>query len=204
MVFSHPRVTNISAGTNCYDGQANFDKHDEYFRILLKQPYEHFFVVETDSFCLSPELPKRFYQEPDVFWTYVHTEERPHKSPYPKIAFQAPWFYSRKTIERLLSVDRSKLQYHPATPYGDWFFMALCCESGVQFRHNLDGVSFMGWNADGNDEVPERARVPSYWRGEDFMEEDVLHGTILIHSVRHLRVINRLKEARRQYLKMQG
>ena len=197
----HPRVTNRSAGRNCYDGQACLDRYDAYLRIMLSFPQKYFLFNDSDSFCLTPELPRRFYDEPDVFWSFIHPECRPHTSPYPKVAFQPPIFLSRTSIEKLLSVDRAGVPCHPITPYPDWFWVALSCECGLGYRHNPDAVSFPGWNGGGaNTNVGGFVSDENY-RGGDRMVAEVLAGKTFLHAVRHPDVVRRVVEARREYLR---
>lgn len=197
--IQHARVGNRQAGKNCYDGQQCLDRYDAYLRILLEYPQNYFLFNDSDSFCLSPELPRRLYQE-DVFWSFIHPEGRPHASPYPKVAFQPPLFLSRGAIERLLSVDRSKVPCHPVTPYPDWYWVALACECGLAYKTHPDGVSFPGWNGGGANSVVGGFHSDANYRGADQMVREVLSGKIFIHAVRHADVVQRLRVARQDYL----
>jgi hypothetical protein len=195
----HPRVVRRSAGHRGVQGQAHLDRWDEYFRMLLEFPQNNFLICDSDSFCLSPKLPDRFYQGPDTFWSFHHPEGRPHTSPYPKVAYQSPMFISRANLEKLMSVDRAKVPAHPITPFQDWYLVALACESGVLCKHNEDGASYMGWNG-AVGQIEGEFRMGPEWRGEDRMVSDVLAGTIFVHSVRHAMVLARLLQARRDYV----
>jgi hypothetical protein len=197
--LDHPGISSRSSGVAGVEGQAHLDRWDDYFRILLTFPQKHFLICDSDAFCLSPQLPGRFYAEPEVFWSYHHPEGRPHTSPYPKVAYQSPMFISRANIEKLLSVDRRKVPAHPITPFQDWYLVALACESGVRCEHNFDGVSYMGWNG-AVGQVEGMFRMGPEWRGEEMMVADVRQGVIFVHSVRHAPVIRRLVETRKEYL----
>ena len=190
-----------SCGVRGTQGQESLDRWDGYFRMLLEFPQEHFVILDSDSYCLTPEFPRRWYQEPDVFWSFHHPENRPHKSPYPKFAYQSPIFLNRRTLEKLLSVDRALVPCHPITPYQDWYLVALACEAGVTCKHNFDGVSFPGWNGGGeNSNVGGFVSDKSY-RGGDRMVDEVLDGKILVHSVRHKDMLQRVMDARRAYVR---
>ncbi len=183
-------------------GQPSLDRWDLYFKELLKFPQNYFLICDSDSYCLSPELPRRFYKEPDVFWSFHHPDPRPHPSPYPKIAFQSPLFLSRSSIEKLLSVDRAKVPCHPITPFQDWYLVALTCECGnLEYRHNPDAVSFPGWNGGGANRVVDGFVSDENYRGADRMVDEVLSGKILVHSVRHREVLQRVVDARRAYVR---
>lgn len=196
----HPQVVCQSAGVRGVEGQSSLDRWDLYFRKLLEFPQKNFLICDSDSFCLSPELPARFYKHPEVFWSYHHLDERLHASEYQKVAFQSPMFFNRETLEKMMEVDRAKVPCHPITPYQDWYLVALACEAGITCRHNQDAVSYMGWNGGGENSVVGGIHTGPEWRGADQMVFDVLHGKILIHSVRHLDVLKRVVEARQGYV----
>lgn len=195
----HPRVTSRSWGKRGVEGQDHLDRWDAYFRMLLEFPQNKFLICDSDSFCLSPKLPDRFYEQPDAFWSYHHPEGRPHASPYPKVAYQSPMFISRSNLEKLMQVDRAKVPAHPITPFQDWYLVALACESGVLCKHNFDGASYMGWNG-AVGQVEGAFQMGPEWRGEDRMIADVFRGIVLVHSVRHAPVLQHLLWARQQYV----
>ena len=198
-----PPFLSRSCGVRGTQGQESLDRWDGYFRMLLEFPQNNFLIIDSDSYCLTPELPKRFYDQPGVFWSYHCPEGRPHASPYPKVAFQSPMFLNREIIEKLLSVDRSKVRAHPITPFQDWYLVALACESGVEYKHNPDAISYMGWN--GGPEFPtDNFDLDASYLGGDRMVADVLSGKILIHSVRHKYWLERMIEAHQEYLQRRG
>lgn len=202
VALDHPFIASRSAGIRGVEGPDHLARWDEYFRMLLAFPYNFFFICDSDAFCLSPKLPDRFYENPDVFWSYHHPDHRPRPEsyPYPRLAYQSPMFLSRASLEKMMRVDRAKVPCNSLTPYQDWYLVALAHEAGIKCAHNFDGVSYMGWNGDDKHTVVDTFAMGPEWRGEDMMVADVMKGVIFIHSVRHPRVIQRLVQARQDYL----
>lgn len=190
-----------SCGVRGTQGQDSLDRWDGYFRMLLEFPQNHFVIFDSDSYCLTPEFPKRWYDDPNIFWSFHHPEGRPHASPYPKVAFQSPLFINRANLERMLAVDRRKVRAHPITPFQDWYLVALACEAGITCQHNFDGVSFPGWNGGGENSNVGGFVSDSSYRGGDRMVEEVWDGKILLHSVRHKDMLQRVIDARRARLR---
>ena len=208
--IDHPRVECRSAGLQGYFGQDSLDRERLHMEILLEYPYNHFLMNDSDSMCLSPKIPDYLYtvEAENTFYSNEVREGRPHKSPYPKIALQAPFFLSRKTIERLLAVaDKEEVKAHPITPFIDWYMLALSCEAGIPHRSFPDGKSFPAWRygaipettvtPDGAPRSPTVATITGEVErggvdGASLMESAVLHGTVFVHAVKHKDVLARL------------
>jgi len=128
------------AGKRAYIGQESLDRQRLHLRILLEYPFEHYLLNDSDSCCFTPEIPKFLYEEPDTFWSNQITEPRPHESIYPKIACHPPYFLSRETMQKMLSVA-DRVFADPITPFIDHFMLQLVCESGVQHKSFLDYIT---------------------------------------------------------------
>jgi len=128
-----------SAGKRAYIGQESLDRQIEYFKILLEYPFEYYLLNDSDSFVISGQLPEAWYVEADkwVVWVNRVEDPRPHASPYPKWAFQPPYFLSRNSMKKLISVAH-KCPAHPITPYVDHFMVQLICEAGIHHRPFTD------------------------------------------------------------------
>ncbi len=126
------------AGKRAYTGQASLDRQRDHLRILLGYPFKHFLLCDSDSCCVTPEIPQNFY-DVDAFWSNEITEPRPHASPYPKLALHPPYFCSREVLGRMLTVA-DRVVAHPITPFIDHYMLQLVCESGVEHRNFLDYI----------------------------------------------------------------
>lgn len=192
-----------SAGKRGYYGQDSLDRQREHLRILLEYPHRWFLLNDSDSMCLSPQIPAYLYESGDVVWSNEVREYRPHASPYPKIALQPPYFLTRGAIERMLAVG--PIEAHPITPFVDWMMLALVCEAGLEHRSYPDGRSFPAWR---HTHIPETKELGHDYthvqesRGIDGakrMSQQVLRGAVMVHSIKHPPVRDQLLAARQRY-----
>jgi len=129
------------AGKRAYTGQESLDRQRDHLRILLEYPFDWYLLNDSDSCCITPEIPPKFYRYgSNTFWSNEVNETRPHESPYPKIALHPPYFVHRQTLGQMLSVA-DRITAHPITPFIDHYMLQLVCESGVIHRSFLDFVT---------------------------------------------------------------
>jgi hypothetical protein len=209
--IEHPEVEYRSAGKAAYFGQASLDRQRAHLEILAELPYRFFLLNDSDSMCLSPEIPSYLYEQAEnTIWSNEVPEHRDHPSPYEKIAFHPPYFLTRDTIRRLLTAaDKLEVRAHEITPFIDWFMVALASESGVEHRSYPNGASFPAWR---HGPIPETKLLGhnhvhrNERRGFDGaarMLKMVGRGAVMIHSVKHPEVRNRLVNAHLQYVNIQ-
>jgi len=201
-------------GQRGYYGQVSLDRQRRHLEMLLEYPQDYFLLNDADSMCISPTIPRYLYDEAAQGYVFSNevTEWRPHKSPYPKIAMQPPYFLTRVAIEvMLMTCDRyaSELKAHPITPYIDWWMLAVVCESRqLAHRNYQDGASFPAW---GRDHIPETQLLghdPKHqnnpqgmFRGDLQMIQAVELGAVMLHSIKHKEVLDQLLEAHQTYLR---
>src|ERR1035437_1545947 len=121
----YPGIENRFAGKRAYIGQDSLDRQREHLKVLLTFPEEYFLVHDADSVCLSAKLPAYLYAEPDFLWSNVVNDGIPEHQPaypsgFPHIAFQPPYFLSRKTIGGLLAASEG-IQANPVMPFIDHY-----------------------------------------------------------------------------------
>jgi len=132
----HPDVTNAFGGKRAYTGVPSLERELIHLRLLLAFPENHFFINDADSACIVPKLPDYLYAEPDVVWSMVATDGDP--DPYldptlPHVAFQPPYFLSRKTIEAMLA-NAHKVEYDPRLLNIDHYMVQLTFAAGLPWR----------------------------------------------------------------------
>jgi hypothetical protein len=207
--IDHPRVECRSAGKAAYFGEDSLERQRLHLQILLEYPYDWFLLNDSDSMCLSRKIPEYLYQHPGTVWSNEVSESRPHTSPYPKIAFHPPYFLDRQCIERMLEVADT-IETHPITPFIDWYMLALTMEAGLKHRSFLDGASFPAWV---HGRIPETKKLGHDYvhvqasRGVDGarkMQQYVRRGTVMVHSVKHPPVRDKLVEAHTAFLASKG
>lgn len=163
---------------------------------MLKFSFEYFFAHDADSLCLSPEIPKYLYDNPEACWANVVTDTNPGESLLPKVALQPPYFFSRRVIEKMVSCfDHLPTSYTSGrTPEGwplpapnnciDHLILQMACGGGVPFLNFHTGASFET-NSDHGAEVMA-GLVRDY-------------GKTILHSIKKPEVLTRLSKERKTY-----
>jgi hypothetical protein len=148
-----PGVENRHAGKRAYSGPDMLDRFMEYLKILLTFPENHFFIADSDSFCLEPKLPDYLYENPDIVWSnmgYCDDVAAPQEGAAftafavdcPHVSLGSPWFLSRKTIEALLAVTDHVPYSTEALIYTDLYLVQLCHKAGLRWRGFYNRTSF--------------------------------------------------------------
>jgi hypothetical protein len=189
-----PGIICRHAGKRAYVGADSLHRQLLYFRTLLGYNYNYFLLNDSDSFCVSAKIPERLYAEADngVVWSNEVTEPRPHLSPYPKIAMQPPYFFTRASMEKMMKVGQN-IPVHPITPYVDWFMVAMMSEAGLTHRAftELEHSSSYVFKATETD--PNRA----CWQQLDYRIRYC--GTCFCHPIKTPEQVSLCVEARRFY-----
>ena len=174
-----------AAGKRAYVGQDSLDRQVEHLKILLSYPQNFFLVHDSDSVCLSPRLPGYLYQT-DCLWSNQVSDmchQRPDTYTFPRLAFQPPYFMTRRVIEAVIAAS-SQVPTEAQTPFIDWAMMAWCVKSGMASQTFPEGVSCPSW-------TPETYAA---------MDNAVRHeGRIFVHSIKHLDVLKKIAYARIEY-----
>lgn len=201
-IIEHPRVTCRFAGyregslsewndgRQVSVGQLSFERQRLQMIDLLASSSENFFLMnDSDSVCLSAELPKYLYEQPDVLWANVVHDRIPHQRPaygteWPTAAFQPPFFMSRWTMGRLLD-QTDGVTAHPLCPFIDFYVMQLATKARLVWKAFPDGMS-----------APICTEPPWF----EWAQFNVRHkGTVFIHDIKERRFLDPLVAARRAF-----
>lgn len=203
---NYPGVTNRFGGKRAYIGQDSLDRQAEHLRLLLEFPESTFLIHDADSVLLDPVLPQYLYDDPDVVWSNQVNDAIPEhqttfKTGWPHVAFQPPYFLSRKTIERMLAVkDHPDVQATPVMPFIDYYMVQLTMVAGLPWRRLLDSIS-CPIAIDLRKVNPPAADLVTYDMGFKIAMNAVLNdGTNVLHSIKNSVAIRKLAAARQQYL----
>ncbi len=143
-----------TGGKRAYTGQLSLDRQYEHFKIMLEYDFDFYLANDSDSFVLSPEIPKYVYDHPDTFFSnQVSDFRKPGQSwngqaPWPKdyhkgfplIAMQPPYFFSRSVLKRF--VDQcGDIKACPICPFIDWYMVQCCYKAHVKHAGFTNGVS---------------------------------------------------------------
>lgn len=184
-----PGCTCLMDGLKGWTGPQTLERHRKFLKLMLKFPYGHFLFHDSDSVCLSPEIPKYCYESPDTIWSNEVTDTNPAPSLLPKLALQPPYFLSRKSITAMLACE-IPTSYHTRANPTDWplpfptecidhYMLQLACGSGLPHLSFFTGASFETASERGLAEMSKLVRH---------------HGRVMLHSVKTASVLKQLLE----------
>jgi hypothetical protein len=178
--IDHPMITCESAGPNDYNGQQSIERYKAQLALLLEYPVTHFLLNESDSFCIEPNIPGYLYSNDDFVWgnyTDVLYYMELNGEPNPEAAYvkhnpaiQAPWFFSRTALEKMVAVFDDVVDALPSyARYIDWWFHTAPHLAGLDHRsYASQGISYPITNTSEADHVYQA----------------ILRGAVMIHSVK--------------------
>ncbi len=185
----YPGVESVNIGQAMYIGPESLTRQKLHFEHLLRRPENYFLLHDSDSLCLSAEIPTHLYRfSQRTIWSNEITEPRPHSSPYPKLAFQPPYFLSRPVVEAMVN-NWDKPGCHPITPYIDWIMNAVSCEAG------LNHMPFTALEHAARTEILFSDTDP--WRQLEYRIK--FHGTAFVHPIKTVQQQQLCIEARKFY-----
>ena len=141
--FGRADVKCLQGGVRAYVGEPSLIRQRIHMELLLQTPFQWFLMNDSDSVCLSPQLPDYLYSEPSVVWSNVVSDEmHPREDGYefPRLAFQPPYFLHRTAMEKLVQAAPT-VAVNPRTPFIDWCMMSWCVKAGLPYRGFPDGCS---------------------------------------------------------------
>lgn len=168
-------------GKRQYIGAESLQRQQIQMKMLLDYPFDWFLLNDSDSFCITPEIPRYLYKERGILWSNevsdaMHT--RPTGYPWPQLAFQPPYFCSREVIEIL---TKATVAPDPKTPFIDWVMQAWATQTKCPHKNYADGMSC----------------PTSDQNSASVMSEHVLnHGKVMLHSIKTLSVMKHLIRCR--------
>lgn len=177
-----PGILCRQAGKRAYIGQDSLDRQRAHLRVALEYPFQYFLMNDSDSVCVSPEIPKYLYEEPkDIFWSNEIEDPRTHPTTLPRLAFQPPYFLSREALERIIWIC-DKIRLNPITPYIDHFMLQLVCEAGLKHRSFRDME-----NPSSPCEKCDSSASPENLQSEKIRN----HERVMLHPVKTLSELNK-------------
>lgn len=191
--IDHPGVICMQAGQKGWIGLHTLERHRLFLETLLRFPQKHFLFNDSDSFCLSPRLPRYLYDRPNVIWSNEVLDTNPAPSKLPKLALQPPYFFSRATIEGCLNAAKNPPTSYFAGVAGhnelpvpteciDHYQLQLAEGSGFEHKNFFTGASFETKSDNGRNEMVNLVQN---------------HGRNMIHSVKTQEVVSHLLHAHR-------
>lgn len=131
------------AGLRAYTGDASLERQKLHMKLLLEFDADWFLMNDSDSFVISPRLPKYFFH-PNVFWSHEASDlmhVRPPDWPYWRLAFQPPYFCSKRTLVRMVGAT-ARVRYEDIDmKFIDHYLMRLAFAGGVEHHTFHNGCS---------------------------------------------------------------
>ena len=187
----YPGIENRFAGKRAYIGQESLDRQRLHLELLLTFPEKYFLVHDADSVCLTPEIPAYLYREPDILWSNLVNDPIPEHQPaypqgFPHIAFQPPYFLSRRTIAALLRTADG-IKANPTMPFVDHYMVQLALRACWPYKGFPDGIS---------------CPIGLEWPNEFKLVSDAVRqrGVVFLHSVKTVEALTQLMLERQKYL----
>jgi hypothetical protein len=181
-----------SAGKRAYVGQLSLDRQLAHMKECLSLPFDFYLMNDSDSFCISPEIPRYLYQNPDIFWSNEVLDHRVRGEPdengnivpmdyhvgYPLIAMQPPYFVSRPILEKMVRAGRT-IEPDGLTPFIDWYMVQCVYGAGVAHQKFHDCACF--------------GTVPQ--ENADLMVKLVREGANMVHAIKTKETFERIQQA---------
>lgn len=179
------------AGQREYVGHLSLERQKQQLKLLLKIPAQFYLMNDSDSVCISSRIPDYLYQE-DVFWSnevpdVMHT--MPPDWPYPRLAFQPPYFCSRRILERMVAAtEKVTFQSCLQLVFIDHYMMRLADAGQIPHKHYIRGCS---------------CPTKNYPPGQAVMKQLVIDGGVMLHAVKSPDVIQMIVTARLEHNRQQ-
>lgn len=173
-------------------GPQTLVRHRLFLEAMLKFPFQWYLMHDSDSVCLSPEIPAYLY-EGKLAWSNEVQDMNPGTSRILKIAVQPPYFFHRDVLAALIKAADSP----PESYYGevtgpiptqciDHYHWQLTVGSQMPHFTFHTGCSWETSSRHGLDEMSRVVRE---------------HGKVLIHSIKSPYVLERLLVEHKEFLR---
>jgi hypothetical protein len=188
--MSDARVQCRWVGEAEHHGPKSLIRHKLFLKELLSFEDKNWFLFnDSDSICLSPQIPSYLFAEP-ACWSNEVQDINAGPSRLPKIAVQPPYFFHRSVLSALHSVAESG-NYPPSfwnestgaflqTEAIDHYHMQLSHGSGFPVKNYRDGASF---NTETDSDLELMCRHVRVW------------GRVFIHAIKTPRALQRVVSA---------
>lgn len=158
-----PDIDSKTGGRQQSIGELSIQRQRSHMHMLLEYPENHFLMHDADSICLSPKIPDYLYAEPDVVWSNIVWIEDPGERrecdsrSLPHLAFQPPYFLSRRTLETILKAGMPHYR-NSFDGFIDHYMMRVAVEAGLVWKGFHGGIS-CALSLDNNDFQRSQVKV---------------------------------------------
>lgn len=177
-------------GRRAYTGPASLERQRIQLQQMLEYPFDWFLCNDSDSVCISPEIPPYLYEERVLWSNEVSDEMHPRQPGYrwPRLAFQPPYFMPREIVQRLVEVAPT-VPVDPQTPFIDWCMMSWAIAGGIPHKNFPHGISCP------TSDHHSLGTMANYVAN---------HGRVMCHSIKTPRALHHIISCRMQYNRTHG
>lgn len=137
----------LQSGRKGYTGYHTLERQKlQMERLLEEHHFDYYLMHDADSVCLCSELPDYLFSD-DCFYSNIvsdHFHRRPLGWSLPRIAFQTPYFMSRKILKKFIDAARNfnstNIPDH-GTAFIDFWMMKIAVDNNIPYKNYLDGTS---------------------------------------------------------------
>jgi hypothetical protein len=172
VTIDHPLVTNASAGEAGWKGPHTIKRQIAHWKLALETGHDWFLLNDSDSVCLSEDIPEYLFADTTIFWSNVLCHEEEHQDD-DQPNFNPPYFLSRQLLTQLIDAAEELepgdgfLEPHDWGQAIDGFYTYL-----IRFVLDARWASF-----------PDGATTWPPHKAD--LLRDALHGKRMIHGVKY-------------------
>ena len=143
--IDHPQIKCASKGVNGWAGRDACLRFREHIRIMLDEPKTWFLVNESDSVCLSAELPEYLFARTDTVWCtkFGSIPEGNYNTPPPWFGHRDMWETALRLMDTRIEEWFAESDRHEGWGHGTGELIAECVFTG-EVRGDVYKDS--GWN----------------------------------------------------------
>jgi hypothetical protein len=177
----HPQVEYASAGLRGWKGPQTVHRQVAHWKLALARPQSWFFLNDSDSLCLTPDLPGYLYSDSSKLWCNVLCHEDVHlETDQPNL--NPPYFMHRRVLEQFVAKADEVSDNIPQDAFlepHDWgqaidgFYTMMANELQIPYGDFPDGIT-------------------TWPRGIMGMVDGARYGARILHGVKtrtHLRLV---------------
>lgn len=201
-----PGVECRTGGQAEWCGWKSIRRQFNHMRQLASMPYNWYLMNDSDSLCIQRSVPEYLYGDDGLFWsnteynlTTDHSDlSKQYRYPrgyhFPHVGFTPPFFMSKAVLNKLLEAEAQfPWDSDPILPAIAWQMMVLAVVAGVPYRTYPTAPGFRSSFAAYRHSDMHSNGFPV--DGAAQMVESVRRGTVMLHSIKHRKVLDAVSAA---------
>jgi hypothetical protein len=197
-------------------GWKSLERQFNHMRQLLDEPYSWYLMNDSDSLCIQSDIPEYLYEDDNVLWSNVEYNlttdhgdlHRQYGTPrgygsFPHVGFTPPFFMGKSVLRRLLAMESEfPKDGDQILPCIAWQMMVLAVMANVEYRTFPTAPGFRSSFAAYPHSDMHSNGFPV--DGASQMVAAVEGGSVMLHSIKHRDVLERVSRARERFVRSEG